>query len=60
MFGLTISQGGLMNMLRRAQRQFAGGRNDAVSRLRQARVISSDETGVRIEGSNSYSLGIPL
>ena len=54
LFGLTISQGGLMNMLRRAQRQFAGGRDDAVSKLRQARVISSDETGVRIEGSNSY------
>jgi len=54
MFGLMISQGGLMNMLRRAQRQFAGGRDDAVSRLRQASVISSDETGVRIEGSNSY------
>ena len=51
MFGLTISQGGLMNMLRRAQRQFAGGRDDAVSRLRQASVISSDETGVRIEGA---------
>ena len=54
LFGLTISQGGLMNMLRRAQKQFAGGRDDAVSKLRQARVVSSDETGVRIEGSNSY------
>lgn len=43
-----------MNMLRRAQRQFASGRDDAVSKLRQARVVSSDETGVRIEGSNSY------
>jgi transposase len=54
LFGLTISQGSLMNMLRRAQKQFAGGRDDAVSKLRQARIISSDETGVRIEGSNSY------
>jgi transposase len=54
LFGLTISQGGLMNILRRAQGQFASGRDDAVSKLRQARVISSDETGVRIEGSNSY------
>jgi transposase len=54
LFGLTISQGGLMNMLRRAQGHFAGGRDDAVSKLRQARVVSSDETGVRIEGSNSF------
>jgi transposase len=54
LFGLTISQGGLMNMLRRAQGHFAGGRDDAVSKLRQASVVSSDETGVRIEGSNSY------
>ena len=54
LFGLTISQGGLMNMLRRAQGHFAGGRDDAVSELRQASVVSSDETGVRIEGSNSY------
>jgi len=43
-----------MNMLRRAQAHFAGGRDDAVSRLRQAGVVSSDETGVRIEGSNAY------
>lgn len=54
LFGLTISQGGLMNMLRRAQEHFIDGRNDAVSDLRQANVVSSDETGVRIEGSNSY------
>ena len=54
LFGLTISQGGLMNILRRAQGHFAGGRDDAVSRLRQASIVSSDETGVRIEGSNSY------
>lgn len=54
LFGLTISQGGLMNMLRRAQVHFAGGRDDAVSKLRQAGVVSSDETGVRIEGSNAY------
>ena len=54
LFGLTISQGGLTNMLRRAQEHFASGRDDAVSKLRQANVVSSDETGVRIEGSNAY------
>tara|TARA_B100000614_G_C14504007_1_gene475855 strand:- start:32 stop:1315 length:1284 start_codon:yes stop_codon:yes gene_type:complete len=54
LFGLTISQGGLMNMLRRAQRAFVSGRDAAVAALRRASVVASDETGVRIEGSNAY------
>src|SRR5919112_1401308 len=48
LFGLTLSQGGLMTMLRRAQGAFAGERDKAVAALRRARVIASDETGVRI------------
>jgi transposase len=54
LFGLRISQGGLMNMLRRTQSRFETGRDAAVASLRQAVVVASDETGVRIEGSNSY------
>ena len=54
LFGLTISQGGLMNMLRRAEAQFAEGRGTALAALRRAKVVASDETGVRIEGSNSF------
>src|SRR5215218_116835 len=54
LFGLTLSQGGLMNLLRRAQGRFAQGQVRAVSALRQAEVVASDETGVRIEGSNAY------
>jgi len=54
LFGLTLSQGGLMNLLRRAQGRFAEGQASAVSSLRQAEVVASDETGVRIEGSNAY------
>ena len=54
LFGLQISQGGLMNMLRRAQGRFEDGREAAVASLRQAKVVGSDETGVRIEGSNAY------
>lgn len=54
LFGLAISQGGLMNLLRRAQGRFQAGREDAVAALRCARVVASDETGVRIEGSNAY------
>ena len=54
LFGLTLSQGGLMNLLQRAQRRFRSGREAAVSALRRAAVVASDETGVRIEGSNAY------
>jgi transposase len=54
LFGLTISQGGLMNLLRRAQGSFEAGREAAVAALRRADVVASDETGVRIEGANAY------
>jgi transposase len=54
LFGLRLSQGGLMNLLRRAQGRFEGGQASAVSALRRAEVVASDETGVRIEGSNAY------
>ena len=54
LFGLTLSQGGLMNLLRRAQARFRPGREAAVSALRRAEVVASDETGVRIEGCNAY------
>ena len=54
LFGLRLSQGGLMNLLRRAQARFRLGREEAVSTLRRAAVVASDETGVRIEGSNAY------
>ena len=54
LFGLTLSQGGLMNLLRRAQARFRPGREEAVSTLRCATIVASDETGVRIEGSNAY------
>ncbi|WP_238180830.1 IS66 family transposase, partial [Methylobacterium trifolii] len=54
LFGLTLSQGGLMNLLRRAQGRFRPGCEVAVSALRRATVVASDETGVRIEGSNAF------
>jgi transposase len=54
LFGLTVSQGGLMNLLRRAQGAFVAERNKAIAALRRAQVIASDETGVRIEGSSAY------
>jgi transposase len=54
LFGLPVSQGGLMNLLRRAQGCFQAGRAQAVAALRCAEVVASDETGVRIEGGNAY------
>ena len=54
LFGLTISQGGLTNMLRRAEAQFAAGRDTALAALHRARVVACDETGIRIEGTNSF------
>jgi transposase len=54
LFGLTLSQGGLMNLLRRAHGRFQTGRDEAVAALRRAEVVASDETGVRIEGANAY------
>ncbi len=54
LFGLRISQGGLMNMLRCAQGRFLAERDQAIAALRRAKIIASDETGVRIEGSNAY------
>ncbi len=49
-----MSQGGLINILRRAETRFETGREAALAALRKAEVVASDETGVRIEGSNSF------
>ncbi len=54
LFGLSISQGGLMNLLRRAQGRFQAQHDDAVAALRRAEIVASDETGVRIEGASAY------
>jgi len=54
LFGFRISQGALMNMLRRAAPLFATAKTSIVSALRQAPAVASDETGVRIEGANAY------
>ena len=54
LFGLRISQGGLTKMLRRAETRFEAGREAALSALRRAAVVASDETGARIEGTNSF------
>jgi len=51
-FGLTVSQGALMNMLSRSAAAFRPEHDAILARLRQAEAVASDETGMRIEGVN--------
>jgi transposase len=53
-FGLIVSEGALMNMSIRSHAGFKIEADKAKAVLREARVVASDETGVRIEGTNSY------
>jgi transposase len=53
-FGLIVSEGALMNMFIRSHAGFKIEADKAKAVLREARVVASDETGVRIEGTNSY------
>ena len=53
-FGLGVSEGALMNMFIRSRDGFKIEADKARAVLRTAKVVASDETGVRIEGTNSY------
>jgi transposase len=53
LFGLSVSEGALMNMFNRAAPRFEIEAEKARAILRAARVVASDETGVRIEGTNA-------
>jgi len=53
-FGLAVSEGALMNMFVRSRARFQIEASQAKAALRAAKVVASDETGVRIEGTNSY------
>jgi transposase len=52
--GLSVSEGALMNMFIRSHPAFEVEADKALAILRRAQVVASDETGVRIEGTNSY------
>lgn len=53
-FGLSVSEGALMNMFIRSHPRFEIEAEKAKAIVRAAKVVASDETGVRIEGTNSY------
>jgi len=54
LLGLSVSEGALMNMFIRSRPRFEAQAARARAVLRQAEVVASDETSLRIEGSNSY------
>ena len=54
LFGLTISQGALMNTFARTAPAFDDKKAQALAVLRKAGCVASDETGVRIEGVNAF------
>lgn len=54
LFGLSVSEGALMNMFKRSCAAFAGQAESALALLRRAKVVQSDETGMRIEGVGAY------
>ena len=55
LFGLAISEGALDAAFRRAMPCFDAEVSAILARLRRARVIGSDETGVRIDGQNAWN-----
>jgi transposase len=55
LFGLSISEGALDAAFRRGKPQFDADVAAILARLRRARVIYSDETGVRIDGRGCWN-----
>lgn len=55
LFGLGISEGALEAAFRRARPQFDADVAAILARLRRARVVYSDETGVRIDGQGCWN-----
>src|SRR3954447_14715207 len=55
LFGLAISEGALDAAFRRGKPRFDAETAAILARLRYARVVCSDETGVRIDGQNGWN-----
>ena len=55
LFGLAISEGALDAAFRRARPRFDADVAAILARLRRARVVYSDETGVRIDGQGCWN-----
>jgi transposase len=55
LFGLAISEGALDAAFRRGKPRFDAETAAILARLRRARVVGSDETGVRIDGQSGWN-----
>lgn len=54
LYGLSLSEGAIANLLQRVQGQLATPVAKIVERLRRARLVGSDETGARVNGKNQW------
>ena len=52
--GLKISQGALANLFQRVKPTFEAQLQAILARLRQSRIVCSDETGARVKGRNAW------
>lgn len=55
LFALSVSEGALDGMFRRAKPLFDGEVGAILARLRRSRIVCSDETGVRIDGRSCWN-----
>ncbi|MGG6242908.1 IS66 family transposase, partial [Nodosilinea sp. AN01ver1] len=54
LYGVTLSEGAIANLLQRVQTQLAAPVARIVERLRNARLVCSDETSARLNGRNQW------
>lgn len=54
MYGLTLSEGAIANLLQRVQVQLEPSVAKIVERLQRARLVGSDETGARVNGQTQW------
>ena len=54
LYGLSLSQGAIANLLQRVQVQLETPVAKIVERLRSARLVGSDETGARVKGKTQW------
>ena len=54
LFGVTISQGAISNMLARLAQPFAHAADEIAARVRASEVIASDETSARVKGKTQW------
>jgi len=54
LFGLTLSQGSISNMLARMGQPFGAATQQIAATVRASEVIASDETGARMKGKTHW------